>query len=414
MSHASSSKVCKYDIFLSFRGEDTCGTFVSHLYKALEQRGIHTFKDDERLEAGKSISAELLKAIEEARFAVVIFSKSYASSRWCLEELAHIIKCKKELEQIVIPVFYDVSPSDVRHQNPPFADSFSQYKDDMEKVQRWRGAFVEAGKISGYHLFNFKDEAECIKKLVDDIFPKSLQIISPFPESLVGMKSQVEKVTSLLDMESNDVRSIGIWGMGGIGKTEIANVLHQRYRHQFEAVCFLGDVGKLHQKNGLTWLQQVVICKLLGEKLTLTSEHEGMNILKKMLRWKKVLFIIDDINHQEQLEFLVGEPEWFGRGSRIILTARDKNLLISHVGDNVYEVQLLSEDEALELFSRHAFRERSPKEDFMELSREVVKHAGGLPLALKVLGSLFYRRDKKHWRHIIDRLKRIPHNDIVN
>ncbi|KAK4725929.1 hypothetical protein R3W88_030846 [Solanum pinnatisectum] len=417
MSHASSSKVCKYDIFLSFRGEDTRRNFVSHLYNALEQRGLHAFKDDERLEAGKSISAELLKAIEEARFAVVIFSKSYASSRWCLEELAHIIKCKKELEQIVIPVFYDVSPSDVRHQNPPFAVSFSQHeekcKDDMEKVQRWRGAFAEAGKISGYHLLNFKDEAECVKKLVDDIFPKSLQIISPFPESLVGMKSQVEKVTSLLDMESNDVRSIGIWGMGGIGKTEIANVLHQRYRHQFDADCFLGDVGKLHQKNGLTWLQQVVICKLLGEKLTLTSEHEGMNILKNMLRWKKVLFTIDDVNHQEQLEFLVGEPEWFGRGSRIILTARDKHLLISHVGDNVYEVQLLSENEALELFSRHAFRERSPKEDFMELSRQVVKHAGGLPLALKVLGSSFYRRDKKHWRHIIDRLKRIPHKDIL-
>ncbi|XP_015162127.1 TMV resistance protein N-like [Solanum tuberosum] len=88
-----------------------------------------------------------------------------------------------------------------------------------------------------------------------------------------------------------------------------------------------------------------------------------------MLRWKKVLFTIDDVNHQEQLEFLVGEPEWFGRGSRIILTARDKHLLISHVGDNVYEVQLLSENEALELFSRLAFREKSPKEGFLELSR---------------------------------------------
>ncbi|KAK4725934.1 hypothetical protein R3W88_030851 [Solanum pinnatisectum] len=417
MAHASSSKICKYDVFLSFRGEDTRRNFVSHLYNSLELRGIHTFKDDERLETGKSISDELLKAIQESKFAIVIFSKSYASSRWCLEELAHIIKCKKELEQIVIPVFYDVSPSDVRHQHPPFADSFLQHeekcKDDMEKVQRWRGAFAEAGKISGYHLQNFKDEAECIKKLVDDIFPKSLQIISPFPESLVGIKSQVEKVTSLLDMESHDVRSIGIWGMGGIGKTEIANILHQRYCHRFEADCFLGEVGKLHQKNGLTWLQQVIICKLLGEKLTLTSEHEGMNILKNMLRWKKVLFILDDVNHQEQLEFLVGGTEWFGRGSRIILTARDKHLLISHVGDNVYEVQLLSEDEALELFSRHAFREKSPKEDFMELSRQVVNHAGGLPLSLKVLGSSFYRRDKKHWRHIIDRLKRIPHKDIL-
>ncbi|XP_049386093.1 disease resistance protein Roq1-like [Solanum stenotomum] len=131
-----------------------------------------------------------------------------------------------------------------------------------------------------------------------------------------------------------------------------------------------------------------------------------------MLRWKKVLFILDDVNHQEQWEFLVGGSKWFGRGSRIILTARNKHLLISHVGDNVYEVQLLSEDEALELFSSHAFREKSPKEDFMELSRQVVHHAGGLPSALKVLGSSFYGRDKKHWRHVIDRQKRIPHKDI--
>ncbi|PHT66743.1 hypothetical protein T459_31168 [Capsicum annuum] len=406
MSQASSSKTFKYDVFLSFRGEDTSRTFVSHLYNALEQKGIRTFKDDERLETGKSISGKLLKAIEEARFAVVIFSRSYASSRWCLEELAHIIK-----------FFCDVSPSDVRHQNPPFAKSFSKqekkYRDDIEKVQRWRDAFAEAGKISGYHLQNFKDEAECIKKLVDDIFPKSLQFISPFPESLVGMQSQVEKVTSLLDMESNDVRSIGICGMGGIGKTEIASVLYQRYRHRFEADCFLGDVGTLYQRNGLTWLAQVVIRKLLGEKMTLTSEHEGMIILKNMLRWKKVLFILDDVNHREQLEYLVGGKEWFGKGSRIILTARDRHLLISHVGDNVYEVQLLSEYEALELFSRHAFREKTPKEDFMELSRQVVEYAGGLPLALKVLGSSVYGRNKGLWRDIIDRLKEIPNDDIL-
>ncbi|KAH0708291.1 hypothetical protein KY284_009718 [Solanum tuberosum] len=417
MSHASSSKVCKYDIFWSFSGTDTRRTIVSHLFNASEQKGMHTFKDDKQLEAGQTISAELLKAIEDARFAVVIFSKSYASSRWCLEELEHIIKCKKELEQIVIPVFYDVSPSDVRHQNPPFADSFSQhevkYKDNMEMVQRWRDAFVEAGNISGYHLLNFKDEAECVKKLVDDIFPKSLQIISPFPENKVGMKSQVEKVTSLLDMESNNVRSIGIWGRGGIGKTEIANVLHQRYRHLFEADCFLEDVGTLCQKNGLTCLQQDVIFKLLGKEMPLTSKHEGINILKKMLCRKKVMFILDDVNHQEQLEFLVGGTEWFGKGSRIIVTARDKNLLINRVVDNVYEVQLLSEDEALELFSMHAFGEKSPKEDFMELSREVVNHAGGLPLALKVLGSLFYSQDKGDWKPIIDRMKRIPDKDIL-
>ncbi|XP_059297361.1 disease resistance protein Roq1-like [Lycium ferocissimum] len=201
--------------------------------------------------------------------------------------------------------------------------------------------------------------------------------------------------------------------MGGIGKTEIASVLYQRYRHRFEADCFLGGVGTLYLKNGLTWLAEVVICKLLGKNMTLISEHEGVIIYKNMLRRKKVLFILDDINHRKELEFLVGGTKWFGRGSRIILIARDKHLLISHVGDNVYEVQLLPEDEPLELFSRHAFKEKSPKKDFMELSRQVVEYAGGLPLALKVLGYSFYKRDKEQWRDIIDRLKRIPHNDIL-
>ncbi|KAL3321624.1 hypothetical protein AABB24_039303 [Solanum stoloniferum] len=173
MSHTSSSKIHKYDVFLSFKGNDTRRTFVSHLYNALIERRIDVFKDDDRLETGKSIYDELPKAIEESKFAIVIFSKRYASSKWCLDELAHIIKCRKELDQIVIPIFYNVNPSDVSHQNPPFAESFSQheekYKDDIEKIQGWRDAFAESGKISGYHLQNYKDEADCIKKVVDKL-----------------------------------------------------------------------------------------------------------------------------------------------------------------------------------------------------------------------------------------------------
>ncbi|KAK6772905.1 hypothetical protein RDI58_028143 [Solanum bulbocastanum] len=160
MSHTSSSKIHKYDVFLSFKGNDTRRTFVSHLYNALIERRIDVFKDDDRLEIGKSIYDELPKVIEESKFAIVIFSERYASSKWCLDELAHIIKCRKELDQIVIPIFYNVNPSDVSHQNPPFAESFSQheekYKDDIEKIQRWRDAFAESGKISGYHLQNYK------------------------------------------------------------------------------------------------------------------------------------------------------------------------------------------------------------------------------------------------------------------
>ncbi|KAL7588768.1 hypothetical protein Lser_V15G37389 [Lactuca serriola] len=111
-----SSQSWKYDVFLSFRGEDTRKTFVDHLYMALERDGIYTYKDDETLPRGNSIRPSLLKAIEESQIAVVIFSENYVDSSWCLDELACIMKCKKTKGQIVMPIFYDVDPSEVRKQ----------------------------------------------------------------------------------------------------------------------------------------------------------------------------------------------------------------------------------------------------------------------------------------------------------
>ena len=112
-SISSSTLQWKYDVFLSFRGEDTRNRFTDHLYVALKQKGILTFRDEEKLETGKSISSELLKAIEKSRFAIVILSKNYASSTWCLDELVKIIGCMKEMKLMVLPIFYDVDPSTI-------------------------------------------------------------------------------------------------------------------------------------------------------------------------------------------------------------------------------------------------------------------------------------------------------------
>ena len=145
-----------YDVFLSFRGEDTRYNFVCHLYEALRQKGIHTFKDDKNLDRGKPISPELLKAIEESRFAIVIISKHYASSAWCLDELAHIIHCKKDKGVKVLPVFHYVDPSDVRKQSGTFADAFVKLeeKENKKRVEKWREALREVGNLAGYHLKN--------------------------------------------------------------------------------------------------------------------------------------------------------------------------------------------------------------------------------------------------------------------
>ena len=162
-SSSSSPIHWKYDVFLSFRGEDTRNKFTDHLYFALKQKGIIVFRDDERLERGKYISQELLKAIEESQFAVVILSRTYATSKWCLTELAKIVECMKQNKLTILPVFYDVNPSDVRNQmgilatrDQTFAEAFAEHERDprvkIEDLQAWKAALKEVGNISGWHV----------------------------------------------------------------------------------------------------------------------------------------------------------------------------------------------------------------------------------------------------------------------
>ena len=154
-SSSSSSRRWIYDVFLSFRGEDTRNSFTDHLYVALQRSSITTFRDNEKLERGKSIAPELLKAIEESRFAIVILSRNYASSTWCLDELAKIIRCMKEMEMTILPIFYKVDPSNVRNQKGTFAQAFAKHekclKGNIEKVQTWRAALNEVANLSGWH-----------------------------------------------------------------------------------------------------------------------------------------------------------------------------------------------------------------------------------------------------------------------
>ncbi|XP_059434492.1 TMV resistance protein N-like [Corylus avellana] len=145
-----------YDVFLSFRGEDTRKTFTDHLYTALRNAGICTFRDDDDLPRGEYISTKLRKAIQESKVSIVVFSKGYASSSWCLDELVEIVRCKNSISQTLLPIFYDVNPSDVRKQTGTFAEAFAGHADrfqaEMERVHKWRTALTEAANISGWDL----------------------------------------------------------------------------------------------------------------------------------------------------------------------------------------------------------------------------------------------------------------------
>ncbi|XP_048429867.1 disease resistance protein Roq1-like [Pyrus x bretschneideri] len=164
-SSSASDIVCqkKYDVFLSFRGVDTRDTFTSHLYSALVRKKIVTYIDY-KLERGDKIAPNLLEAIEKSKLPVVIFSKNYASSTWCLEELAHVLECKDRYGQIVVPIFYGIDP---------FAQLEQRFKDSMDKVLKWRAALTVAADISGFDASNKTGtEADFVEKVAQDVLSK--------------------------------------------------------------------------------------------------------------------------------------------------------------------------------------------------------------------------------------------------
>ncbi|XP_076925657.1 toll/interleukin-1 receptor-like protein [Bidens hawaiensis] len=242
-SASSIQKIFKYDVFLSFRGEDTRKTFVDHLYHALHQKGIVTYKDDEKNEKGERISEQVIRSIEDSRFYIIVFSKNYASSSWCLEELVKIIECQKTTKQIAYPVFFDVEPTEVRHQSGAVGEAFAKHI-EKEDVGRWRDALKGAASLAGWELKNTSEghEAKFIQKIVQEVSLKLHFINSSIDAKLVGMETRVKNVVSSLESGYDDVRMIGIKGMGGGGKTTLARAVFDLISIWFEGKSFVENV----------------------------------------------------------------------------------------------------------------------------------------------------------------------------
>ena len=253
----------------------------------------------------------------------------------------------------------------------------------------------------------YRNESEAIENIAENVtylLDKTNLFVADNP---VGVDSRVQDIIQLLNIQqSNDVLLLGMWGMGGSGKTTIAKAIYNKIGRKFEGRSFLASIGEIWKQNvGQVCLEEQLLFDICKEtKIKIQSIESGKSILKDRLFHKRVLLVLDDVNTLEQLNALCGNRKWLGSGSRIIITTRDMNILRGNRVDQVHKMKEMDESESIELFSWHAFKQESPRELFHGISRDVAKYCGGLPLALEVIGSHLFDRSSVKWNCVLEKL----------
>uniref|UniRef100_A0A1J3CUJ9 Disease resistance protein RRS1 n=1 Tax=Noccaea caerulescens TaxID=107243 RepID=A0A1J3CUJ9_NOCCA len=381
-------KSMRYMVYISFhKGEDTIRySFISHLSASLRRKGLI------------SSSKETRKDTQNIKAFVVVISEKYVLSAECLDELAEIVDCQLWNDQnMVIPVFYCITKSEVVHKSrlDILRDTFPHESYSAERVARWIGALKKM--TDSYKARMDCGDCEFVEEIGREVYENM------FPTKRIGIYS-----SRLLELENfiskqpwGGVRSIGIWGMPGIGKTTLAKAAFDQFSGDYEASCFIKDFDKEFHEKGLYHL----IKEYYGE--TLQEELEP----------KRVLIVLDNVCKPLDADALLNGFDWFGPGSLIILTSRDKQVFVQCGINQIYEVEGLNEDEAKQLFSRCGFgidwRRKSGLETFAPYLMTVIQHSSGNPLALKLYGKFLSHKKPKELETEMLRLKQTPLPSIL-
>ena len=261
-----------------------------------------------------------------------------------------------------------------------------------------------------------ESKTQFIEKIIKEISSTTSNRTQLFVNKYeVGIDSRVEEIELLLDTKSNGVRMLGIYGLGGVGKTTIAKAVYNKISDRFDRSCFLDNVRENSQTtNGIIQLQKTLLSKILQDPyLKVDSVPKGIELIMDRLCHTRLLLILDDVDKLNQIDKFLGSYRWFSSGSIIIITTRDKQVLTTFGKDHlVYKVKELGQREAYELFSLHAFQMNKPREEYSEIAKQIIHYANGLPLALKVIGSDLRGRSMHEWEDALERHKKFTPQEI--
>ncbi|KAG0563685.1 hypothetical protein KC19_8G051300 [Ceratodon purpureus] len=386
-----------YDVFLNHRGPDVKAGFVAHLDEALREEGLNPFLDKASLRKGDPAFRSINDALEVAKVHVAVVSKGYAESKYCLTELVDMLRSGKP----VIPVYYEVEPGHLRWvENGPFEEAFKKHKSKRspEQVKEWSDALRKLADITGfcYRPSDYKgDEVELKREVVVAILSKLTRTYGALQVDrfMVGVEEHVHTCVKKLEMVSNTTGLLGLVGMGGVGKTFLAKLIYNHFvsHKKFQAMSFLAldHNSTLSSSNKVEKLQNQLLWDLLHVRNG--DDHSYSYWFHKLSRKGPTLIVLDDIHEESQFDELILDTRILPQGSCIIVTSRNCHVL--KVVDkesqsfSLHEVTPLEIDDARKLFNLYAFRSEEALPKFKDIANNVSKACGGLPLALKIVGS---------------------------
>ncbi|XP_048132184.1 disease resistance protein L6-like [Rhodamnia argentea] len=418
-----------YEVFLSFRGPNTRKDFADILYTMLTDVGIDVFRDEEELERGKEIVPELMAAIVQSKISIPVISEDFASSKSCLRESVQMLKCVDNNQHTIIPIFYYVDPSDVRHCSSYFAKSFEEHEKSCDNdglIDSWKSALQRIGRLKGHHIHQASEVpfGKLLKQIVRQVQQKLNKEDLVVPKEFVGVEPHVQAIMTKLNVDYRNGKAVKIgdtrskllliYGITGVGKTVLAKYVYNQLYHLFDGCSFLGEIQAEIERRGILSVQNQLISDLHhGNAREYNSADKALIHIQNRFRPMKVLLLLDDVCDYTQLSALVGDLNRLGRGSRVIVTSQNPKVLEEYNDAEGFSLEPMRQDEALKLLCRHAFRKDSPPEKFKNLSTGIVAVTHGLPLALNVVGSyLLLTKSKKAWNEILTELKEALHSGV--
>ncbi|KAH7854879.1 hypothetical protein Vadar_018692 [Vaccinium darrowii] len=374
------NKIEKDDRRFETRKVSTCQDQVWLVYTPQGYSGLH-------LEGGDEVEISIRStrvAMANVNWGVDFIYEAWGGSRW----FSFLFKQQLEHDVVQPRGFWKAQASDdgcggggyrtlefvlqgyespVVKQKGSLAGAFAKHEERLKEspdglVKKWREALTEVANLSGWDLPKVAngDEAHLIRKVVEEVQNKSHPIQLNVACHEIGLESRIQKLKVLFKMESADVRIVAVWGMGGIGKTTIVKKLYNLIQHKFEGSCFLTNIREISkQPKGLVDLQAQLLSDILGTGThNLRNFHHGIEVIKRRAFCRKVLLILDDVDDVQQLIALAIDRDFFGFGSRIIITTRDISTLNLVKVDEIYAAEELNKEESLELF-REIVRQES-------------------------------------------------------